>query len=363
MKRIVDFARWGLVVISCIATGCSLYFNDDPDQDPGEQAPPDDPNIPCWEAFKCSPPPPPDAQPPPQPFLSPEGGGFRIERIEAGEADVRIAAQALFFEGQAPAFRELAGPPLAEEPSFGGMMCFDYRAGIFFANGPTRVGQEIADTRAYFDAGSTVSLTSEQTGTELVLDKMPPGALDPSQLLQHDISYAGAPDASIDQNAFYLPRITGSIAYSAFDLRHGESAIGVDLTEAPPRLFVPPGFTLTQPEEVGFFSEPVTFTRGFRFTFLWENHAAPAPEAGGVLPFVRFSTELDELEVMCIMPEDTGALQVPTRVFEVIAPTGKILVGKLSHAAWILTRDRTRVDLIGVNGKVNEYVVADPPAP
>jgi hypothetical protein len=336
---------------------CTLYFGDPPDKTPVPDDDPvfDDPD--CW-GFKCSPPWPDE----PSPFESPEGGEIRIERLQIGAEEVHTSAQAFFFLGQVPSSRDLAGPPLNfnDPHSPSDPLCFDFRKGIYFANGAAPASQEIADTRTYLDMGSTVTLTSEQTGIEIVLDPMPPGTRDPSQKIAHMFLYLSEPEALVEPNAFYLPAIVGHPSYPTLDLHHGTFAFYDDMSQTSPSIHVPPDFTLTEPAEADFFGSTMTFVMGQRLAFTWENHEATPYDAPGTISFVRFSNEDDALEVMCLAPMATGELVVPLEVFQQIPPTGKIMVGKLVHTLWVRLLDDARMDLIGLNGKAGTYTVVEP---
>lgn len=329
------------------ASGCGLYFSDD--DSAARDAAPDAIPAPGPDAgpcgfYKCS---------LTNAFQLDEGGEIRLERSQRGSEDTYVQAQAFFFHEQDPPWRVQVGEEIA---GFDGTVhCYDMPGDAVWGHGPSPEGQAIADTRAYLDVGATVTLASGDT--QIVLPRQPEGSLDPWQGLQHDIVYVAEPIAALEPGISYAPVIDGSAEYPTLELL---DAVSVTMDSEPePRLFMPPGFSLTQPAEADFFANGVTLLQGNDTAFTWTSQAWSVPNIPRQLPFVLFMTEEDVREVFCVnfsLDEHDG-ITVPAEVLDTVSPTGKLAVGTFTHVGSIQGRYETRLDLIAIDSKVAPYTI------
>jgi hypothetical protein len=317
------------------------------------------------------------------PFRLAEGGELRLERFQdSADGTVQtLAAQAFFFKGQTPPARSFGDPEvdvkLREELLGKGYVCADLRAGIYFDSGKTPEAQAIVDTRSYYDVGATATLTSTVEPFEVVrLDKSlrdddPEGATDLSPGLQHAVLYKGDPQRRIPGNMTYRPSIAGSADYPTLDLKWGQSVDGEEIADpttgaGTPQIYMPSAFVLTSPTDEEFFTPgALTFTRGQDLTINYTFDPAPA-DWPNILPFFNFVDGDGKALALCIKaptsaaPPEDGELIVPFEVLEIVDPNGRLIVGRLVHIGWEYGRDRSRVDLIGIESKRSPpYTIVD----
>jgi hypothetical protein len=325
-----------------------------------------------------------DEPPTEPPFRLGEGGEMRLERFQdsADDSQQTLAAQAFFFKGQEPGARAFGEQlPLRQEPLEKGYSCLDRRNGAYFDNGKTAEGQVIADTRAYYDVGATATLTSTGASSQVITlqrflsSDAPGGGIDPSSGLQHDVLYRGDAAQRIQRNTTYRPSIAGSFEYPALDLKWGETAVGEPLAnavtgEGTPQIYMPSAFVLTSPTEEEFFTPGfLRFTRGQDLTLTYTAEPRPAGWPS-VLPYVSFVDDEGRVAAFCIKTpfagsgdSDDGEFTVPYEVLDIAPPSGRLVFGRLVHAAWEYTVDASRLDLIGMESKRSPpYAIQDLPA-
>jgi len=337
------------------------------------------------------PPPPPDAcaggghlcQEVDSPFLLPEGGEIRLERYQLGtdDQDDFISVQAMFWKNQDPPYRGLAGKPLTlrDELVDLGYDCADYREGNFFDNGSSPEAQLVADSRDYYDVGESVTLTNTDNAANMVvLPKYvraddPIGATDFSSSLVHQILYRDDGSYTVERRATHRPSIAGSAEYPTLDLKYGESLSGEEMADGngngTPLIYMPARYTLTQPTEADYYTEgAVNIVRGQDYTIEYDVSEFEPEDWPGIMVFVGFSRN-GKVEAYCNrrftdVAED-GKFVVPFEVQEVVTPdaeTGSFFMGRYTHVAWEVQKDKTRMDLLGSECKVSpKWVFSDPP--
>jgi len=318
------------------------------------------------------------------PLFLGEGGELRLERFQdsADDSVQTLAAQAFFFKGQTPRARlfgeQEVEVALRQEVRDKGYVCVDLRAGIYFDNGKTQEAQDIADTREYYDVGTTVTLTSTGEPFEVVrLDKFlrnedPEGATDLSSGLQHAVLYKGNPARQIRRNTIYEPRIAGSVDYPALDLKWGQSVTGEEVADVEtgngtPQIYMPSAFVLTSPTDEEFFTPGfLTFTRGQDLVITYTGDATPAGWPT-ILPYANFVDGEGRVRATCLKiptassaEPDNGELILPHEVLAIADPAGHLVLGRLVHVAWEYGQDQSRVDLIGMESKRSPpYTIVD----
>ncbi|GAB4565729.1 MAG: hypothetical protein Tsb0020_16790 [Haliangiales bacterium] len=315
------------------------------------------------------------------PFELPEGGEFRLERMQLGadDSDDFVAAQALFFRGQSPASRSFEGDPIALRPELRveGYACNDYSAGDAYFSRFSPQMAAIAATREYYNAGSDVRLANAQSAGDLITMNLELNGVDSSSLLFHDQLYlAEGETTDVTRGAEYIPSVAGSLEYPGLDLIDGESITGELLGDpstgfGTPKIFMPPAFTLLSPSEAAFFADAgVSFAQGEDFVIQYQSEGVSRPGWPQVAWFVEFMNADGLVEVQCARLRDAsdevGAFTIPREVFDRLGASdgtdGSVVVfGTLTLAAWRNVPTATRHDLVGIESKVaRRYRVLEP---
>jgi hypothetical protein len=296
------------------------------------------------------------------PFQLGEGGEFRMEVIRTDDTDTDsfVAGQAFFFKDQVPSFRALG--PDEVFATAANTECFDFRRNDFFDNGATPEAQAIVDTRTYYDAGETATLTSGATGFEFVMLPSEDN-IDDSAGLLHDVLYENNDVTQVENNVAYAPSIAGSAELPGLDLGDGEAVTGEEWGDLPVELFMPPAWDVVGGvvADTSAYFAGVTLDPAADALFQWTNAEATNPAAPSQLAFIGVFNNDGGVDFYCFTPDTMdGEITLPAAVISEMDPDGGLLLGKFAHIAWENRLDGTRIDLLGVECKFAGYTTAAP---
>lgn len=310
----------------------------------------------------------PDAQPPPDvpPFmcfvlpctvLPTEGGQLRVESIqtgydaETGSHTVDPRAWFVAFTNQTPGSRL----PLGLEVD-GAASCHDMTQDSYLLNGRTPEEQAIADTRDYYTAGTSITLTSDSS--QILLDKREDQA-DPSEGLVHDIIYVADAPSVAPGVKYSLPYLPPYGYFPGLDLYSGGDTFGGSQYVEFGAAHVPEDYMMSVPAEAEFFAG-LALVREQDMTLEWTPEQEQPVDWPTLYGAVMFFGQDGKLYYLCLEPMVTQ-MTIPGALFD--APSfpqaGTLVHGMLTHTTWFLPTGQMFY-ILGMNGKTTTFTLLNP---
>jgi MYXO-CTERM domain-containing protein len=294
-----------LVALTAATTACSSEDGDDDDDGDGACT-----GHACVQA----------------PINLPEGGEVRLELVAIDDGPLEVRTHAWFASEQSPGSRKWPRPPADWSVQDGPTVCGDLRDGDTWPVGDP-------ESRTYRDAGDSVEFSTSDGVIALNREE---NVQDWANDNYHDILYvADVPAVDIAPGTEYDFTVAGS---DDFPAQTFERAIRMPETD-----------NVTFPN----MDDQVLIPRNEDFVFEWDSSSDDPFD----FAFVMVSDFIGPVS-FCIGPQ-SGFMTIPKEVIAGLPQSGLLLHALVNHR--VQEVDGRRVDFIGVNCVLGDYIVD--PAP